>query len=460
MEIERNQGRNAIECSVAPFEGHYTQQAYVQVVRDITDRRRLAAERETLVLALGERIKELRCIQAIAQLIETPGLTLAQLLQGVTERLAAGFALPEQVGVAITGAWGRFGNQPPTPRPALWLERAIHVHQTPRAQLHVWYAATTDSTFLPEEEALLDSVVQQIGRTIEHLQAAEKVQRLSNLYEMLSATNRAVAHSDNHAALLANLYEALITHGKFPMMFIALTETDGFPLHLHRSHGIPAENLPLLTQALQSPLSPWYQLMDGLKKGEIHVQSIPGAYASDTDPWLAFLHAQGIEERAVMPLACEGRLLGVFGLYARGLTVFDADEIRLLTEMAAEVSFAFGRLASENRLQQAEQKAQLSEYRFSEVFDASPLPMQIFSLGTRRLLACNPALQQWLGYTSQEISTLSIWAERVCADHAQCRQVLELWQHASPQNPKGESLLCLKCTCAARTAANAWRAAR
>ncbi len=91
MEIERNQGRNAIECSVAPFEGHYTQQAYVQVVRDITDRRRLAAERETLVLALGERIKELRCIQAIAQLIETPGLTLAQLLQGVTERLAAGF---------------------------------------------------------------------------------------------------------------------------------------------------------------------------------------------------------------------------------------------------------------------------------------------------------------------------------------------------------------------------------
>jgi hypothetical protein len=110
VEIERNQGRNAIECSVAPFEGHYTQQAYVQVVRDITDRRRLAAERETLVLALGERIKELRCIQAIAQLIETPGLTLAQLLQGVTERLAAGFALPEQVGVAITGAWGRFSS--------------------------------------------------------------------------------------------------------------------------------------------------------------------------------------------------------------------------------------------------------------------------------------------------------------------------------------------------------------
>ena len=103
VEIERNQGRNAIECSVAPFEGHYTQQAYVQVVRDITDRRRLAAEREALVLALGERIKELRCMHAIAQLVETPGLTLAQLLQGVIDRLNAGFVLPDQVQVAITG---------------------------------------------------------------------------------------------------------------------------------------------------------------------------------------------------------------------------------------------------------------------------------------------------------------------------------------------------------------------
>ena len=290
VEIERNQGRNAIECSVAPFEGHYTQQAYVQVVRDITDRRRLAAERETLVLALGERIKELRCIQAIAQLIETPGLTLAQLLQGVTERLAAGFALPEQVGVAITGAWGRFGNQPPTPRPALWLERAIHVHQTPRAQLHAWYppeasaAGAAGASFLPEDEALLDNVVQQIGGAIERMQAAEKVQRLSNLYEMLSATNHAVAHSNNQDTLLANLYEALLTHGKFPMMFIALTETGGFPLHLHRSHGIPAENLLLLTQALQSPQSPWYQLTGGLAKGEIHLHSIPATYADDTDP--------------------------------------------------------------------------------------------------------------------------------------------------------------------------------
>lgn len=114
-------------------------------------------------------------------------------------------------------------------------QRALHA----RAQLHAWYppeasaAGAAGASFLPEDEALLDNVVQQIGGAIERMQAAEKVQRLSNLYEMLSATNHAVAHSNNQDTLLANLYEALLTHGKFPMMFIALTETDGFPLHLH-----------------------------------------------------------------------------------------------------------------------------------------------------------------------------------------------------------------------------------
>ena len=123
MEIERNHGRNAIECSVAPFHDHHAQNAYVQVVRDITDRRRLAAEREALVLALGERIKELRCMHAISRLVEMPGLQLAQLLQGVIDRLNAGFVLPDQVQVAITGDWGHFGDQIPSPRPTLWLER-------------------------------------------------------------------------------------------------------------------------------------------------------------------------------------------------------------------------------------------------------------------------------------------------------------------------------------------------
>lgn len=441
VEIERRRKRSTVECSVAPIQTGKTRRAYVQVVRDISDRRRLAAEREALVQALGERVKELRCMHSIAQLVETPGLQLAPLLEGVLERLPAGFMQPGPVRLAISGEWGHFGAHPPEPRPAQWMERDICVHGTPRARLQAWYllASPPDSAaFLPEEQALLDSVVQQVGSAIERMQAAEKVQRLSNLYEMLSATNHAVVHSDNQDALLARLNEMLITHGAFPMMFIALTETGGFPLHLHRTHGLAQENLPLLIQTLQDPESPFNQHVAGLVESGVKVLRI--APDADRNPWLARLHQEGFQERAVMPLVCEGRLLGAVGLYARGLTTFDAEELRLLAEMADDLTFAFNRLASEKRLQQAEQKAALSEHRFSEVFDASPLPMQIFSLGTRQLMTCNRALQQWLGYAPEDIATLQAWAERVYPDPGQRQQMMAHWESVLQQSQAGQTV--------------------
>ncbi len=439
-EITREQGRRAVECSLAPFDSPDDLQAHVQVVRDITDRRRLESEREALVQTLGERLKELGCMQSIAQLVEAPGLGLPHLLQGVTERLAAGFMQPAQFRVAISGGWGHFGEALPESRPAQWMERDICVHGAPRAQLQVWYPPAAGAAFLPEEASLLDSVVQQIGNTIERMQAAEKVQRLSNLYEMLSATNHAVVHSSDQETLLASLYNALIAHGMFPALFIALTETGGLPLRVHRTHGIAARHLPLLTQALESPQSALYPLLPGLEKGEIHLQAIGTVSAGEADPWLLLMNEEGFQERALMPLVCEGRLLGVAGLYARGLTTFDADELRLLNEMASDLSFSFSTLASRRRLTEAEQQVHLSEHRFREVFDASPLPMLIYSLRTRRLRASNRALQQWLGYLPEDIATITRWAECVYADPEVRGAIMAHWESVLPQGQAGQTV--------------------
>ncbi|MDY0107486.1 MAG: MASE3 domain-containing protein, partial [Giesbergeria sp.] len=412
-EIERTRQRRTVECSMAPFHAEGTRHAYVQVVRDITERQRLTVEREALVQALSERIKELSCMYAIAQWVETPGLQLAALMQGVTDRLPPGFVLPGQVCVAITGDWGHFGSRLPEPRPPQWMACDICVHGAPRARLQAWYPPVNaiGAAFLPEEKTLLDGVAKQVGNTIERIQAAEKVQRLSNLYEMLSATNHAVVHSPDQDTLLTSLHEALIVHGSFPMMFIALTETGEIPLRIYRSHGIPAERLPLLTGVLEDPESIFNRFLKGLN-GSVSVHILPEAQ----NAWLDYLRSEGIQQRAMVPLIREGHLLGAFGLYARGFTTFDSEELRLLTEMASDLSFAFTNLASKKRLAEAEQLVHLSEHRFSEVFNASPLPMLIFSVSTHTLRACNRALQQWLGYTPEDIATIDAWAERVYAD--------------------------------------------
>lgn len=62
-----------------------------------------------------------------------------------------------------------------------------------------------------------------------------------------------------------------------------------------------------------------------------------------------------------------------------------------------------------------ERERERSEQRFRKVFEASPLPMQIYSVSTRRLTDLNEAHRRWLGYELAEIDTPERWFAKVAA---------------------------------------------
>ncbi len=445
--------RRLLECSLAPLLLPGEARGYVQVVRDITERQHLMAEREALVFNLGERVKELRCLHAIAQLVETPGLQLAQMLDGVAHLLPAAFLHPERIQVSLETAWGYFGSPWPTPAPTVRQERPLRIHGQHQGRLLVWYpeaatdTATASPSFLAEEAPLLDSVVQQMADCIERIQAADKVQRLSNLYELLSTTNRAVVYSQNRDELLERLYHGLIAHGTFPMLFLALYPAPGQPLQLARTHGIPPDLLPILQQTIERPDSTIQGLLPGLVDGQIRVYDVP---AAAEDPWLVFLHQQHIWQRALLPLFYDGQLLGVFGLYASQQNLFEHDEMLLLNEMASDLSFALRNFSNAQHLRAAQAQASQSEQRFSELFNASPSPMQIYSLATGELRTLNKAFQQWLGYAPEDIANVELWFERAYPDPTTRQQLRQHWEQGLELACQGrviespELVLCCK----------------
>lgn len=428
VEIERGAGEGTVECTVAPFMlgGH----GLVQVVRDVTERKRLAAERELLVWSLGERVKELRALYAVSQLIDQPNLDIPQLMNGVVQALPSGFAHAAHARAAIESDWGHFG-PPPSGLPSRSISQPIQVGKRHVGRIQVWYPdhlRIEDEAFLAEEHALLNTVAQRVGESVERMLADRQVRRLTYLYEMLSATNRAIVRCSTDEQLLAQVFEALIQHGTFPRLFIALADDGEMPLTIHNSHGIGADSLPLLATILSDRSSPFGRAYDEFRHGRVVTSPVPQDAAAGA--WNAELIQHGITERAVLPMLRDGRLYGVIGLYAAGGLTFDQAQLNLLNEMAEDLSFALNTIANRLRREAAEQRATVSETRFSEVFENSPTPMQIMSLTTGDNRALNHAHELFLGYTLEDIRAQQDWLEHVYADPGLRAAVQDNWQQA------------------------------
>lgn len=427
--VELNLGEaGAVEISLAPFTGPtMPQRTYVQVIRDISERQKLARERERLVYDLGERVKELGCLYAISNAADKAEQDHGALLARVTQLLPDGLRYPEQARAAIDSDWGRFGD-PETLHDPERLTREIRVNGQQVGSITLSYRQgfqPPGDPFLLEEVELLDTVAQRVGETLARQLATARNQRLTYLYEMLSATNRAIVHCRDADSLLDALFEALLTHSTFTMLFLAWRDAAATPFRLRQSRGIPALHQAELERVFSEPLSAFSQAAERLRQGQVVRLEVPHEQASDA--WITHLQNRHIRERALMPLRRDGEILGVVGLYSDANGSFAADEMRLLEEMASDMSFALDTLVSESRRQAAERDAHLSEHRFQEVFASSPLPMQIHDLQNHRIRALNRAHQQWLGYTLEDLPDDQAWLQQAYSSPDVRAQISQLW---------------------------------
>jgi PAS domain S-box-containing protein len=433
-EIDRGGDAGSVECTLAPFWEGEPGRGIVQVVRDITERKRQEGEREQLMGVLGERVKELRCLHHVSRLLEQPVLDVPQLLTELVRLLPAAFQSADRARAGIVGDWGSFGDAAALSA-SCRVVRELRVNNQVVARIAVGYPDDPRSereAFLPEETALLSTVAQRVGEAIQRSRAEGQVRRLSYLYDMLSATNRAIVRCTDEQELLRQVYAALIQHGAFPTLFIALSEQGRRPMRIIHTHGILASAQPWLQAVLDDPASLFGQHFPDFLAGRTIWLSLPPPGPADAD-WDIWLRTQDIRSRAVVPLLCEGRLYGVIGLYAPGVDAFDPSQLSLMDEMAADLAFALNGMAANRRRQEAEDRAELSELRFREVFESSPTPMQIQSVDTVAMLAMNRAHREWLGYELEEIRGKEDWFNKVYPDAQVREQLHDSWQQAVAQ---------------------------
>lgn len=161
VEIEVEKGI-WVECSLSPIDTDLFPNAWVQVVRTITDRKLLEIERTRLVFDLGERIKELSCLNSITNLVVSKMENIEGLLEETVKILPQAFQFPESIVVCIDSIWGKFSSKSNAHHLSFQIEKEMIIQNEPKGKLQVSCSAfppVNGSLFLPEEFTLVNSVV-------------------------------------------------------------------------------------------------------------------------------------------------------------------------------------------------------------------------------------------------------------------------------------------------------------
>ncbi len=147
----------------------------VGVSRDITDRRRAEEQLRKRTHALGERVKEMRCLYHVAQLSEDHDQPIEEVLQEIADMLPVSWQFPDITTGRVEFQGEVYHAGTAAGSPVATQTAPITVHGDRVGEVAVGYHAERpdedEGPFFAEERALIDTIAGSIGEMVEHRRA-------------------------------------------------------------------------------------------------------------------------------------------------------------------------------------------------------------------------------------------------------------------------------------------------
>ena len=200
--------------------------------------------------------------------------------------------------------------------------------------------------------------VSQMQDISERKRAEQRIQQLNRLYAVLSSINETIVREKNAEAMLTAACRIAVEKGLFGMAWIGLRDPGQGSLRIAAHYGATGEMLSRLETVMQGadPSCPGCVMTaHALQSGEASIcndiENDPQAISWRSDAIRLNYHSM-----AALPLKAGDKIIGVFNLYAATADFFDADEMALLTELAADIGFALGVSRREAELREADRR--------------------------------------------------------------------------------------------------------
>jgi PAS domain S-box-containing protein len=187
-------------------------------------------------------------------------------------------------------------------------------------------------------------------------QAEEALRRSNRALRMVSACDHVLVHAATEAVLFAEICQAIISEGGYPLAWVGVAEHDAaktikplFRAGIKRDY---LENIPLSWAAEAKVLGPAGK---AIQSGETVVVN---ELMSDAhfDPWRERALAAGFAASIALPLITETGIWGVLCIYAQNSGAFNGEEVQLLKGLANDLAYGITTFRNQAEHEQAEAK--------------------------------------------------------------------------------------------------------
>ncbi len=185
----------------------------------------------------------------------------------------------------------------------------------------------------------------------EQKRAQEKIERLNRVYAVLSGINTLIVRVRDRQELFDGACRIAVEHGGFGIAWIGKLDSLTLDITPVASAGVDVDMVASLRLSARSDI-PRGQGMAGQavrgKKAAVSndIASAPNVGGAGRQEAIR----RGYSSIIALPLLVEGTAVGILSLIAKERDFFNANELKLLEELAGDISFALEHISKEERL--------------------------------------------------------------------------------------------------------------
>jgi len=241
----------------------------------------------------------------------------------------------------------------------------------------------------------------------EYKVALLKIEYSNRLYSFLSQVNEAIVQYTNIDKLYSSVCRLGVEYGKFELVWIGLVD--------EQSGSVKVESFSGKDDGfLANQKNSVYE--NNFGQGSVGIAFRNDSYCCFNDITRSTIHEQtkreaikrGFRSTASFVLRKDGKKNGVITYFSQELNIFNETEIKLLQEIAENISFAVDNVERENIRKITRRALQESQEKYLSVFNAVSDPIFLIDWASGAILDTNTAAVRLYGYSYDDLLNMKI----------------------------------------------------